>query len=64
MALTLENLEETALGIAGCVRLRDAGQYAGVLAGQHFVAVVIAAVRQHGDFRAPGRIAGLADIRA
>ena len=43
--------EEAALGVAGCLCLGDAGQNSAALAGQHLVAVVIAAVGQHRDLR-------------
>ena len=48
--------EEAALGVAGCLCLGNAGQNSAAFAGQHLVAVVIAAVGQHGDLLASGRI--------
>jgi len=44
--------EEAALGCAGGVRLGDAGQHPGSLAGQHLLAVEVAAVGQGRDLLA------------
>ena len=48
--------EEAALGVGRCLCLGNAGHNAGALAGQYLVAVVIAAVGQHRELLASGRI--------
>ena len=51
--------EEAALGVAGGQGLGNAGQDAGSLAGQHLVAIEIAAIGQHGEFLTRHHVPGL-----